>query len=249
MLYYQQQGQGLPVVFLHGWGFFGDIWSSVTDNLPDYQTFAVDLAGYGKSQPLNDYSLKNIADAVVKSLPLQQPAVWVGWSLGGLIALAIARYYPQKIAGMVLVASTPCFIQRPDWHHAVPVSSLDAFGQQVITDHHTALKRFAHLHLKNKNQRQHLLQQLQQHSQPTLATLTAGLHLLKNSDERDMIQQQHSLLWILGQRDLLIPATLAQVYQAQPQIDCHCIQGAGHLPFISHQQQFLDLLKNYLSSL
>lgn len=245
-LHYQQQGQGLPIVFLHGWGFWGDIFAPVTAELNDYQTFTVDLAGYGQSPTLSDYSLKNLADSIVTSLPLNQAAVFVGWSFGGLVALAISRYYPEKLRGLVLLASTPCFTQRPDWPYAVSLENLDKFGQQVAKNHGQALKNFISLHVRDKQQRQAVLQQLQQQPTPSLHTLNAGLHLLKTVDSRkQLFGLKMPVLWLFGQRDTLIPQQLSQLQNQQTQT--HCVQGAGHLPFLSHKNEVTQQLRTFLS--
>jgi pimeloyl-[acyl-carrier protein] methyl ester esterase len=254
MLAYHCTGQGLPVVLLHGWGFWGGIWSEVQAELAkDCQVFSVDLPGYGQSEAMADYSLTHLARLLVTQLPLNQPALWLGWSLGGLLALAVARDYPAHCRALLLVASTPCFVQREDWPHAVPLPVLDAFGQQVKQNHPASLNRFLTLQVQGslcaQQQLRSLRQQFKQQPTPALTTLQAGLDLLKYSDLRQtMLNFDQDIGLFLGERDTLIPKELAEVYQNLPNVTRHCIKGAGHIPFLSHQTVFLTLLKTYLTT-
>ncbi len=46
-------------------------------------------------------------------------ALWLGWSLGGLVALRAALDYPANVRGLVMIASSPRFVSAPDWPHGV----------------------------------------------------------------------------------------------------------------------------------
>ncbi|MDM8569389.1 alpha/beta fold hydrolase, partial [Thiotrichales bacterium HSG1] len=86
-MFIKQQGLGKPLILLHGWGFNNNIWDDIAVDLAkDWRVYQVDLPGHGKS-PMCDYSLSSLTEQLAASLP--NDAVWIGWSLGGLLAMNI----------------------------------------------------------------------------------------------------------------------------------------------------------------
>lgn len=52
-------------------------------------------------------------EAVLQQAP--DKAIWLGWSLGGLVASQIALTHPERVQALVTVASSPCFSARDEW--------------------------------------------------------------------------------------------------------------------------------------
>jgi 3-oxoadipate enol-lactonase len=104
-LFYEERGSGPPILFIHGTGADSDIWSGSVALGADYRCIAYDRRGYGRS-PLpagESISLEaNDAAALLKLLGAV-PAMIVGHSLGGVIALDLAVEHPQLVAGLLLV--------------------------------------------------------------------------------------------------------------------------------------------------
>jgi pimeloyl-[acyl-carrier protein] methyl ester esterase len=97
-LYVQQQGEGYPLILLHGWGFNHAIWRDCAAEWARHFTvYQVDLPGHGQS-PLCDYDWEHLLPVLSKELPAR--AIWVGWSLGGLLATAMARWQPERGKGI-----------------------------------------------------------------------------------------------------------------------------------------------------
>jgi 3-oxoadipate enol-lactonase len=108
-LHYQDQGQGPPLVLLHGAWASHRWWRWQVPELSKFhRVLAVDVRGHGLSSPLEKKSsIKSLAsdmDRLLEGLGIPN-AVLVGWSMGGLIALQCALDYPAKVAGLVLIAT------------------------------------------------------------------------------------------------------------------------------------------------
>jgi len=98
------------LVFLHGFIESREIWTDFTHDFPDsYRLFAPDLLGHGaNTSPAADYSMEAQARYVVEQLDKQQieRAIFIGHSMGGYVALALAEAYPKRVAGLCLLNSS-----------------------------------------------------------------------------------------------------------------------------------------------
>lgn len=110
----ERHGEGPPIVFLHGVGSSSATWAAVMDRLGDrYTVVAVDLLGHGRSpvpeeraEYTRDRALEDIDDLLAT---LDAPAVLVGHSLGGYLALAHAATRPGAARGIVVLNTGPGF--------------------------------------------------------------------------------------------------------------------------------------------
>jgi pimeloyl-ACP methyl ester carboxylesterase len=119
-----QRGAGSPIVFLHGMGTSAATWDRCTELLADrFATIAVDLLGHGESAVLDDpdeytrdRALADIDDVLAN---LDQPAVLVGHSLGGYLALAHAATRLGVARAIVVLNTGPGFrdpAKREEWN-------------------------------------------------------------------------------------------------------------------------------------
>ena len=108
------QGSGRPIVFIHGMGTSAASWKAVSDLLADrFHTVAIDLLGHGDS-PVPDDPSEYTRDAALGDIDdvlaeLDRPAVLVGHSLGGYLALAHVATRPGVARGIVVLNTGPGF--------------------------------------------------------------------------------------------------------------------------------------------
>jgi 3-oxoadipate enol-lactonase len=108
-LYFKETGEGPPMVLLHGFPLDHSIWEPVVPLLSEQARLILpDLRGHGRSPaPDGVYDMRTLADdilALMDSLQIER-ATLVGHSMGGYAALAFARAYPNRLAGLGFVAS------------------------------------------------------------------------------------------------------------------------------------------------
>lgn len=114
-LHVQRSGSGSPaLVLVHGMGANSTTWDGVVAALsPTYTTIAIDLLGHGQSPAPEDESLYSrdgaLADIDEVLATVDGPAVIVGHSLGGYLALAHAATRPGKAAAIVVLNTGPGF--------------------------------------------------------------------------------------------------------------------------------------------
>ncbi|PQJ12905.1 alpha/beta hydrolase [Flavipsychrobacter stenotrophus] len=109
-VFYRKMGAGPVAVLLHGFPESGTLWRNIWDHLAAFYTLLIpDLPGAGESQLTGPISIAQMAEAVKMILDSEQveQAVVIGHSMGGYVAFAFADLYPQYVAGLTLVHSTP----------------------------------------------------------------------------------------------------------------------------------------------
>jgi len=109
-IHFISQGDGTPVIFLHGFCETHKIWENFIPLLsPNVKTFALDLPGFGSS-PLHSssFTLDEVAQELnfwIETQGLKQP-ILIGHSLGGYISLSMIATNPSLFSGLILVHST-----------------------------------------------------------------------------------------------------------------------------------------------
>ena len=244
-------GSGTPLLLIHGWAMHGGMWRGVAEKLAQhFHVLAVDLPGHGRSAAMGRPEL----DALVDMLSAQfgESLNVCGWSLGGQVALRWAMLHPQQVQRLMLVSSTPCFVRREDWNHAMSLELLLEFGAALQLHYALTLKRFLALQLRGGDQERELLAVLREtlfsRGEPDLNALQGGLAILRNCDLRSALPfiTQPALI-IAGERDALAPLQAAQ-YMAQqmPAAELVRIRGAAHAPFLSHADEFIKHAVKFL---
>lgn len=116
-LSFRVQGDGQPLVFVHGFGEDGRIWQNIWDEFPGHRLIIPDLPGSGESEAIEDMSMEGMAEALRLCLiqgkflkdegsDTDQKCVMIGHSMGGYITLAFVEKNPEMLAGFGLFHST-----------------------------------------------------------------------------------------------------------------------------------------------
>ncbi len=254
IMHIEQRGHGPDLVMIHGWAMHSGVFSPLADSLEAHFTLhLVDLPGHGRS---SRKGARLNLDACAREIALRTPpAVWLGWSLGGAVALTAAIDQAAQVRGLVMLSSSPSFVTRPDWPHGVPHSVFTQFGDDLRDDWAGTLRRFLALEVQGSDHARDELRLLRtllpEHGPPALSALQDGLQILDQSDLRqELATLSQPGLWIAGSRDRLVPWRSMQA-AAEMQADGHYarIDGGGHAPFIGHRNAVADLIINFVDSL
>jgi 2-oxoisovalerate dehydrogenase E1 component len=249
MLHRDVFGKGPPVVLLHGWAANRRVFGDLARHLaPRYQVHRIDLPGHGASAKTDSaITARSVARQVQAVAP--DNAVWVGWSLGGLVALATACQIP--IRGLVMVAAHPRFIRGNDWPHAMDPSTIQGFANRLREAYSDTLWEYLSLQFPgagHDDPRIAALHQVQASEPPSAQGISAGERILLESDLLSASSRVTipSLL-ITGSLDSMVPPDIASTWSAHwPQLQTHTISGAAHSPFNSHPDEFQDVLEQFL---
>jgi pimeloyl-[acyl-carrier protein] methyl ester esterase len=245
-------GAGPPLVLVHGWAMHGGIFAPLLPALSTrFTVHLVDLPGHGRS-PERDgpLDLRVAAARIAEAAP---GAIWIGWSLGGLVALEAALDRPHHVRGLVLVAANPRFALAPDWPHGVEHAVFDDFARDLATDWRGTLDRFLALECVGSDRARSELRELRAHvferGEPALHVLGDGLRILADTDLRPQLPELDCpSLWIAGARDRLVPWQAMEAAAAlAPRARFARIDGGGHAPFIGHPERVLHAFDEWLA--
>ena len=259
---YVCQGTGTPVILIHGLAASLHDWEDLIPSLTEngYCTYAVDLLGHGDSPKLGarayhmDWIFEHFSNWM-KSLNLTEPAILIGHSMGGHVALEYARRVSAWTRGLILVApfysrSQLPFLLRntygraslsefivgrtPEWlfRFFVDISSV-AIGHSIGT-----------LRALPEKAREQTIQDYKRtapgiyHVPNVISDLTGHLHEINTPT-----------LAVWGDRDkTLSPSSFPRLVNALPKGQGVMLQ-AGHVPHQSHANDFNKIVMKFLKEL
>jgi len=246
-------GHGPPLVLIHGWAMHAGIFAPLTERLSRrYTLHLVDLPGHGRSRDSDQHlDLDGCARTLLAALP---PAVWLGWSLGALIALRAAALAPARVQALIALCGSPRFVRAADWPHAVEAEVFRSFATDLGQDYARTIDRFLALEAHGSDAMREELRSLRAqvfaHGEPDPRVLVEGLALLETSDLRAALAAlTMPSLWIAGRRDRLVPwQAMSEAASLCPQGAFARIEGAGHAPFLSHAGEVAEQIERFLAT-
>lgn len=252
---YREQGQGPVVVMLHGWGMSSSIFLPLMQNLSDsFRILAPDLPGHGHSDPGPDYDLPRSAADMEEWLGIIGITDFclLGWSLGGMIALELFEQLGDRLKKLILISTSPCFVQRDTWMSGQPATQVKVLGRQVRRDPEAALHDFFARQFAGEDLDDHEILMLKRalldsSPLPVKAAALGGLDTLCRADLRCRSWRTVPALVIHGGCDTITPADAGR-YLSRHLPDARWVEldHVGHAPFVTRTEQCAALFKEFL---
>ncbi len=245
-------GRGPNLTLLHGWGLNGAVWNGVRDALAEHYTLhIVDLPGHGHSHGAATTTIGEMADAIANAIPARSHLL--GWSLGGLVAHDLARRHAGRIDKLILIATTPSFLQRDNWPHAVLPAVLADFGARLSNNYAATIKSFLALQVLNtpniRDTVTVLHKAITSRGKTDHVALLSALEILRTTDLREQVPHiPHTTLVLQGDHDALTPEPAGRWLAGHlPRAQYVMMPHAAHAPFLSHRESFLNELNLFLT--
>lgn len=220
---------GPDLVFIHGWGSDRSVWQALRRHLPGSH-WLLELPGHGTTPVGDAQAVHSYLAEVAAALP--DRCVLVGWSLGGTLAMQLTHLCSAKIAGLITIASNPCFVVRADWPTAMSEETFRRFSADFAESPALAFRRFQGLQVKGDWQQKSLSQQMRTTllpSEETLSQLRVTLGWLAELDARPALRDlKVPSLHLLGAADALVPTEVAHTFEANALARVDVIDEAGH---------------------
>ncbi|HAR72958.1 MAG TPA: alpha/beta hydrolase [Flavobacteriaceae bacterium] len=247
MLFYENTGNGKPLVFLHGFLESHLIWNNLRKNLEkEAQIITIDLPGHGNSENSQKVNtMEEMAEKVIEVLDELnlEKATFIGHSMGGYVACALADLFPERVENIVLINSSTL----PD-NEAKKNQRLKAC--ETARKNFNALVSFSMPTLFATHHRDQFKEELKFVKEIALKTPIEGVcAALKGMRERP---DRSSILYdfkggiyiIVGMNDETVnPELFLTLIPDLPNIHLYKFDG-GHMAFIENYDEVLSILKS-----
>ncbi|HMB43954.1 MAG TPA: alpha/beta fold hydrolase, partial [Luteimonas sp.] len=183
-MFIETRGTGPALVLIHGWAMHGGIFAPLVERLQSrYQLHLVDLPGHGRSRDdASPLALTSVAERITAEVP---HALWLGWSLGGLVALQAAQKNPSAVRSLIMLCASPRFVRDDSWPQGMDASVFENFASELARDYRGTLDRFLMLEAQGSDQVRTelrlLREQLFAYGEPPTKVLCDGLDILQRS--------------------------------------------------------------------
>ena len=241
-LAYERRGTGSPLVLLHGYPLDHHLWDEVVPLLQDtFDLIVPDLRGFGESSTVDSfYAMEDIASdiaALLDHLEIEKTAI-VGHSMGGYVALAFARLYPERITGLGLV-STQVLADAPDRRDGRYKSAAEVADKGIASVVAAMTPKFT-----SDARLQEFARESMERQQPA-AYIGALKAMAERVDSTPLLSSLTVPVVIVhGDADSLIPIDRArEVKAALPNAHLVDIGGAGHMPMMEAKEKSAEALK------
>jgi pimeloyl-[acyl-carrier protein] methyl ester esterase len=231
-----------PIIFLPGWGF----QSCISKEYLPMVTHFIDLPLLEKENEL----IEHACDRIEAKLP-SQPILLIGWSLGGLLQIKLYERHPNHYKALIIITSTPCFRRQNEWP-GISKTEQNIFMRkleqpyEIFFDYYLKLIQGSFQNPKFKTLlRSHII------SKDNFSSSKIYQSILFESDLRATFSNiKVPTLLIYGDKDPIIPKK-ANTYLSKlnPYLTHYQLAEAGHLPFLTHNNETKNVISSFLNGI
>ena len=249
---YSEAGQGQPVILIHGLAEDHYSFANVQSDLQEFNTFAYDFRGHGKSSIGNadgtleqlGNDLANFIEAIEK---IKDPVTCVGYSLGGTIVLWLAAMRPELVKHAIVVGTST----------KVGYAACEFFKQRIalFADDQAAFSQA--LHADTAAQIVNKTIDVEAVSQKRLLAIgngdgyiNAAKAMIRLHDEplTTILEQINCHVDVIAaDQDVFCPRKATDIIlSGLKDVEYHEIANAGHLISVDQPQSYADILRKAL---
>lgn len=255
-IWFEDQGEGQPLVLLHGWCMSSQVWRFQMETLGcHFRLIAPDLAGHGRSDASPDgFHLPSLCTDLVELFRLLGlgDALLAGWSLGAQLALLASGPLRERLTGLMLVSGTPRFIAGDGFPHALEPRELAGMEARMRRNPSLTLKQFTSaMFVASERDDQFLVNRIDKLLAsiplPEPRVALQGLRILEETDLRGLLPAvELPTLIVTGDRDgICLPDASAYMARQIPAAHQVVMAGCGHAPFLTRCTEFNDAITSF----
>jgi len=257
VLYFTAQGEGAPVVLVHGLGSSLHEWDPVIPALVEAgcRAYACDLPGHGDSPKPGDpgqYQIPAVVDRLVSwidGLSLEEPFILAGHSLGGYLSLKFALQVPSRLRGILLIDPLYSPEQIPGLVRLLP-RLLEAGEKVIQTVPDDLLLALMKLHITPSSRLPLAVREQEaadiKRASPWIMRMLESVYTLQ--PELEQVELPALVIW--GDQDLsLSPKSFPPLIARLPKAQGCRMAGCGHHPHLERPEEVNAAIKTFLAEL
>jgi 2-succinyl-6-hydroxy-2,4-cyclohexadiene-1-carboxylate synthase len=255
----ERAGAGPPVVLLHGFTGSAATWRPLVEVLaPAFTTLSVDLVGHGESDApaeLEHYRMRPAVDDLAALLRAQgfERATWLGYSLGGRVALQVGVHRPDVVSSLVLEGATPGLADEAERAARVRADEeladrIERDGLEWFADYWGALPLWdSQRETLSEEQRAALRRQRLAQRPVGLANSLRGMGTGAMEPVHGRLQEVEApVMLITGALDAKFTEIAGEMAQTLRDVTMAQVAGAGHAAHLERPGQFAALVLDFL---
>lgn len=246
-VYYTDQGEGFPVILIHGFCETHEVWSRFAKVLSkDFRVINVDLPGFGKSKSLPEGFSVNDAAAAVNQIIVDlgvTSCIPIGHSLGGYVTLAMVKQKPSLFSAFGLFHSTAYadseerkasrnkvieFVSN----HGVPPFIETFIPPLFYNKAHPDVSFAVTMALQTRQE-----------------TLIGYAKAMRDRPDLTSVIKEFNkpIIFIAGEKDTVVPVeTLEKQANLAIKADLHVIRDTAHMGMFENEAETLNLIRDFL---
>ena len=240
-LAYTRHGKGTPLVLLHGFPLDHHIWGETVPLLENkFNLIIPDLRGFGESTTIDTlYTMDEFASDIAGLLDhLEIPRTAIaGHSMGGYVALAFARLFPDRVTGLALVASQT-LADPPDRKEGRYKSAVDVAANGIGNVVEAMTPKFT-----SDERLQNIARKVMENQDPA-AYIGALKAMAERKDSTPLLAgMKYSVVVVHGKADVLIPVERGrEVRDTLTHAHFVELENVGHMPMMEAKEETAEAL-------
>ncbi|MGQ9621614.1 MAG: alpha/beta fold hydrolase [Bacteroidales bacterium] len=253
-VFYTDQGNGTPIMLIHGYLETSEIWESFAAKLAGtYRVLAIDLPGHGQSDIYNStHSMEfmaSVAEGLMNNTGVDRAFV-VGHSMGGYVTLAFLEMVPHKLSGYCLFHSHPFADSTEVLKRRENEINMVEAGKKFMLYPDTVRRMYADSNFEKHHKEFERSKRIA--SEISSEGITAVLRGMMTRPSRVHVMEEGKVpcLWILGEKDNYIQCEqMKSRVKLPPNAELVILNDSGHIGFIEEEEKSLIVLNNFLSKI
>lgn len=262
-LYYEDYGEGQPVILIHGWPLSGKMWEYQVEKVVEagFRCITYDRRGFGQSdRPWDGYDYDTLAkdlNDIITKLGLVD-AIIVGFSMGGgEVARYIGNYGTSKLAKAALISAVPPFMLKTDDNpDGLEKEVFEGFKKEIRNDRPGFLAGFGKKFLNFEDNTDKVTEDLANFywgiacSASPKATIDCVDSFGLTDFREDLKKVDIPTLVVHGDADEIVPIEISGKKSANMigQATYKVIEGAPHGLILTHTHEFNKIFIDFLQS-
>jgi pimeloyl-ACP methyl ester carboxylesterase len=249
-LNFTDQGNGTPILLLHGFPFNQDIWKEFSEKLSkSLRVITIDLPGFGRSsiEQTKPFSIEYVARVIIDWIRAKGLGrlVLVGHSLGGYVALSMAEQQANLFQGLVLFHSTALadseekkqsrnkvldFIENNGVHAFTSSFILPLYADQK----HPSINKVREIATQTEKE-----------------TVILYTQAMRDRKDRTAVLREFPsrILFIAGEKDQAIPKESVEKQASLNKLSSvHIMAGVGHMGMFENPQEAIDVITEFVNN-